>query len=80
MSGKGQFGVLPEDAHPRVAARGGGQNEGGLGMIELARDVLHLRVGDAGGVEEHRQRISFQRVLGKDIDLDKVEALAALRG
>ena len=45
-------------------------------MIELARDVLHLRSLMPAALVKYRQRISFQRCLGEDIDLDEVEALA----
>ena len=59
MAGEGQLAAGREDAHAVVGRRlGGRQQEGGLGQVGPLREVLHLRVVEAGAVEHHRERIA----------------------
>ena len=71
MAGKGHFGLGREDADVR-GMRGvfGRQHEGRLGVIELRRDRLHLRSGEALGIEHDGQGIAAERAVGEDIDGD----------
>ena len=63
-----------EDPHPRLAVRPRGrQQERGLGTVHLARDRLHLRVGEARRLKHHRERIASEDALGEDVHLDEEE-------
>ena len=72
MAGEGQLMGRGEDAEPRcaVGARGR-QEEGRLRQVHLPGDRLHLAIGQAGGVENHRQRIAAEDAIGEDVDLDE---------
>jgi hypothetical protein len=45
----------------------GRQHEGGLGVIELARDALHLRARQARRLRQHRERIAAKASLGEHV-------------
>src|ERR1700692_389022 len=71
MAGEGDFGTHGEDAHLCVV---GGiarrQHEGGLGIIELAGDGLHLRGRKRACVQHHGQRIAAEGAVGEYIHGD----------
>ena len=48
-----------------------GENERGLGEIGLFCERLHLRIRQSASVLDDGKRVSLQRVLGKNIDLNK---------
>ena len=46
----------------------GGQHEGGLAVVHLRRQGLHLRVGHPARVGEDRERIAAEGAVGEDVD------------
>ena len=68
MAGKGQFPPRRENTHGsavrRIVRR---QDEHGFGQVELAGNLLHLRVRKACRLKDNGQRIAGQTVGGKDI-------------
>ena len=68
VAGERDLGGRREDAHPaRVRRIVGRQHEGGLGVIELARDALHLLARQARRVRQHRERIAAEAPLGEHV-------------
>jgi hypothetical protein len=41
--------------------------EDGLGVIELARDRLHLLIGQPARIRHHRQRVPSVQMIGKNV-------------
>ncbi len=79
MAGKRDFGAHGENAHlgvMRGLARR--QHEGGLGIIELGGDRLHLRGRKPAGVEHHGERIAAERAVGENVDSDVAPLHGAL--
>ena len=75
MAGERHLGLWREDANAgAVGGVLGRQDEGRLGQVELAGDGLHLGVGQAGGVGEHRQGVAAEAAVGEDVDGDEVVA------
>ena len=78
MSGERQLFVDGEDSHlVAFDALDGGiarQDEGGLAEIGLARQPLHLVVGQAARVGEDRKLIALQRSRGENVKLHESES------
>jgi hypothetical protein len=55
-------------AHRMIGAIGR-EDEGGLGVVELAGDGEHLRLGEPIGVQHHPGRVAREGLAGKGIDL-----------
>src|SRR5690348_14028892 len=74
MSRKGHFVTRSEDANPRRGALRG-QDEGGLGEVELARERLHRGVVDATTILEDTEGIATetQVLTGEDVDDPKAK-------
>ena len=53
----------------RVVVGVGGEDEGGLGVVELARDGEHLRLRERIGVEHHARRVTGEGLTGECVDL-----------
>ena len=75
MSGEGQLPDRREDAHPRVPVSLGGEDEGGLGEVDLARELLHQLLGQAPRIREHGQLVSGQRPVREHVADDVAVAL-----
>jgi hypothetical protein len=76
MARKRDFGALGENAHLGVVrglARR--QHEGGLGIIELGGNRLHLRGRKPAGVEHHGERIAAEGAVGENVDSDVASSL-----
>lgn len=75
MPGERELDLRRVDAQPRgvrrIARR---KDEGGLREIELARDELHLRVGQPVGVREDRERVAAEDAVGEDVNGQKAVA------
>ncbi len=72
MAGERQLADRREDAHARGAVSAGRpEDERGLGQVHLARDGLHLGVGEAGGLEHDGERVTAEEPVGEDVDLDE---------
>ena len=75
MPGERQLFLDGEDADllPLLSFSGGiaRKNESCLGKIHLARESLHLLVGQTARVGKNRQRIAGERCLRKNIELNE---------
>src|SRR5581483_4539575 len=73
MPGERQLFLHREDAHAHALARLrpaiAGQDKGGFGQVHLARELLHLAVGEPAPVGEYRQRVSLQLARGENVEL-----------
>ena len=70
VSGKGDFLVWREHAHPIAALRGlRRQQEGGFHQVGPARDALHRRGIQAFAVHHYAERIAAAEAGGKHIEL-----------
>src|ERR1700730_6447960 len=59
-----------EEARPhRVIRAVRGEDEGGLGVVELARDGEHLRLGERIGIQHHPGRVSGEGFAGERVNL-----------
>jgi hypothetical protein len=71
MARERDFPVHGKDANlcvvRRVLRR---QHEGGLGIIELGRNRLHLGGRQPAGIQDHRQRIAAEGAVGENVDGD----------
>jgi hypothetical protein len=73
MTGKRQFARRREDAQAsRHALFIRGQHEHGFGKIHLARDLLHLFVGDPFCFRKHGERIAGKGAVGEYIELNEI--------
>ena len=59
---------------------GGRQHEGLLGVVELARDRLHLLVREPARVEDHRERVAAEPPVGEDVEGDEGDLHGDLAG
>ncbi len=77
MAGERQLLEDGEDADlatfPALGLGVARQDERGLAEIGLARQLLHLVVGQATGIGEDGELVALQRVRGEDVELDKRE-------
>ena len=72
VAGEGELGHGGEDADARGVGRVlGRQDEGLLGVVELARDRLHLLVRQAARVEDDGERVAAEGPVGEDVDGDE---------
>src|SRR4026208_1312841 len=68
MSGKRELVIGSEDADTAsVPLRRGRKYEDGLGVVELARDRLHLSVRQSTCVRNHRERVAAVQVIRKNV-------------
>jgi len=79
VAGERHLVARRENSHRCLAARGG-QNERGLGQVELARQRLHGRRVDTGAVLEYTQGIARERSPFAGEHVDQTERAAALGG
>ena len=63
-----QLGDRREDSHAGVAATLRLEQEHRFGEIQLARDPLHLLVGERLPVREYAELIPLERRVGEDVD------------
>ena len=72
VAGEGELGHGCEDADARGVSRVlGRQDEGLLGIVELARDRLHLLVRQAACVKDDGERVAAEGPVGEDVDGDE---------
>ncbi len=70
MADEADFGARREEPRPQVVAFAlGRENERGVGVVELARDGKHLRVGQAVGIEHDAGGIPGEAVHREGIHL-----------
>src|SRR6185312_6717042 len=70
MSDEARFGARGEEPRPQlVIVAFGREDEGGIRVVELARDGEHLRFGETVCVQYHARRVAGEALAGKCIDL-----------
>src|SRR3569833_976364 len=70
MSDEACFGPGGEKPCPQlVIVAFGREDEGGIRVVELARDGEHLRFGETVCVQYHARRVAGEALAGKCIDL-----------
>jgi hypothetical protein len=75
VPGEGQLRPRREDADARRVRRVvGRQDEGGLAQVELARERLHVRIRQAGGVGQHGERVAAEAPAGEHVHGGEGEA------
>jgi len=67
MTGKGDFSARSKNSDVTRVAGFCRKDEGGLGEVELACDLLHLMIGKAVRLGQHGQRIPAEARLRKHI-------------
>ena len=71
------LGARREETHAQfVIGAVGLEHERGVGVVELARDGEHFRVGERVGVEHHARRIAGEAIRGERVDLEYADAAA----
>ena len=70
MARERQLHSRSEDADPRVTASLRRQDEDRLGEVQLAREGLHLAIGQSGPVREDGKRVAFERLCREDVAHD----------
>ena len=81
VAGEGELGHRGEDANARGVGRVlGRQDEGLLGVVELARDRLHLLVRQAARVEDDGEGVAAESPVGEDVDGDEGDLHRDLAG
>jgi hypothetical protein len=78
MAGERQFGSRGEDSHPARVPPIGREHEGGLREVELAGDLLHSPVRQAGRLGEHGELVATEPGRGEDVAGDVAVAPSAL--
>ncbi len=69
VAGERQLPRRGENANARAVARvGRGEDEHGLGVVELARDRLHRRRVELVGVEHHGERVAGKVPVGEHVE------------
>ena len=58
-----------EEAHMNVAVPVAAVNKGGLGVIQLAGDLLHLHIRESVGIGNNARRIAAEAFCRKSVDL-----------
>jgi hypothetical protein len=75
MTDEARFGARREEAHAQVVIRSiGGEHERGVGIVELARDGEHFRIGEGIGIEHDSRRIAGEAFGREGVDLKNADA------
>ena len=71
------FGARREETHAQIVIGAVGlEHERRVGIVELARDGEHFRVGERVRVEHHARGIAGEAIRGEGVDLENADAAA----
>ena len=77
VTDEARLGARREEAHAQFMIRAVRlEHERGVGIVELARDGEHLRVGECIGIEHHARGIAGEAFGGERVDLEDADAAA----